>query len=63
MSHSVDITLIADQEIRICGKAVNIHSIKSIEVNYTGQITDAFVKQDGEWLSEAKENNEDKDTG
>ena len=55
MSHSVDVTLIADQEIEIEGRKVNIHNIKSIVVNSEGKIVDASVEPEGEnykgWLS------------
>lgn len=57
MSHSVEVTLIADQEIEIQGRRVNIHNIKSIIVDSEGKITDAYLEPEpGEkyegWLSE-----------
>lgn len=38
MSHSVTVTLIADQVIRISGRDVNIHDIKAIVLNGYGVI-------------------------
>jgi len=57
MSHSVGVTLIADQEIEIQGRQVNIHDIKSILVDSEGKIADAYLEPEpGEeyagWLSE-----------
>ena len=43
MSHSVSITMTADQEIDIQGRKVNIHDIRSIVVNGDGVITDAYL--------------------
>ena len=43
MSHSVSVTLVADQEIEIQGKVVNIHDIANIVVNGKGVITDAYL--------------------
>lgn len=39
MSHSVTVRLIADQEIEVNGKTINIHDIRTIYVNSQGQIT------------------------
>jgi len=57
MSHSVEVTLIADQEIEIQGRRVNVHNIKTILVNPEGKIIDAYLEPEpGEkyegWLSE-----------
>lgn len=38
MSHSVEITLIADQVIEIMGEPVNVHDLKSIGLNDQGEI-------------------------
>lgn len=38
MSHSVKVTIIADQEIEINGKIVNIHDIKIIVLDSFGKI-------------------------
>lgn len=38
MSHSVKVTLIADQEIKLLGDVVNIHDISSIVLNSNGYI-------------------------
>jgi len=38
MSHTVKIYLIADQEIRLLGKDINIHSLYSINVESDGTI-------------------------
>jgi len=56
MSHKVGVTLIADQEIDICGRRVNIHDIMSIIVDADGKITDAYLASANEekyegWLS------------
>lgn len=50
MSHSVKVTLIADQLISIKGKLVNIHNIRSIVLDSKGTAIDAYTK-DNEWLS------------
>ncbi len=56
MSHSVTVNMIADQEIDICGRRVNIHDISAIAVDADGKITDAYLepellmKYEG-WLS------------
>ena len=39
MSHSVKVTLIADQEISIGSELVNVHDIRAIVVNGVGAIT------------------------
>lgn len=56
MSHSTRVTLIADQEIEIQGRRVNVHDIRSIVVDSEGKITDAYLETEpGErhegWLS------------
>lgn len=56
MSHSVGVTLIADQEIEIQGRRVNVENIKSILVDSEGKIIDAYLEPEpGEkyegWLS------------
>ena len=38
MSHSVKVTIIADQEIEINGKIVNIHDIKTLVLDSFGKI-------------------------
>ena len=38
MSHSIKITLIADQEIRLLGDVINIHDIETIKLNSHGVI-------------------------
>lgn len=64
MSHSVKVTLIADQEIELLNRTVNVHDIESIRLNSRGQIIDAFLTlryEDEEthpwkgWLSKAPE--------
>ena len=40
MSHSVGVTMISDQQIKIFGKLVNVHDITTIFVNNEGVITD-----------------------
>jgi len=57
MSHSVEVTLIADQEFEIQGRKVNIHDIKTIIVDGQGIIIDARIEPEPEetyrgWLSE-----------
>ena len=44
--HSVGVTLIADQEIEIGRKLVNVHDLYSIMVNARGVIVNAYVKPD-----------------
>ena len=39
MSHSVKVTLIADQEIHVSSEVVNIHDIRAVIVNSVGVIT------------------------
>lgn len=61
MSHSVKVTLIADQEIQIHGREVNIHDIRSIIVDHDGTITDCYLepeineRHEG-WLSDENRN-------
>ena len=38
MSHSVEVTLIADQEIELIGKTVNIHNLRTIHLDSGGAI-------------------------
>ena len=38
VSHSVKVTIIADQEIEINGKIVNIHDIKTLVLDSFGKI-------------------------
>ncbi len=54
MSHTVDIKMIADQEIEIGEVVVNIHNIETIRVNGDGVIVDAYIKTEipvKGWLS------------
>lgn len=44
MSHRVDVGMISDQEITIGERVRNIHEIKTIIVNNTGQIVAAYLK-------------------
>ncbi len=55
MSHSVSVTMIADQEIEIGGKVVNIHDIKHIIVDAQGRIIDAFIPCKEKWLIDIEE--------
>ncbi len=43
MSHTVEVKMIADQEIEIAGKKVNIHDIQTIVVDGRGKIINAFA--------------------
>ncbi len=64
MSHSVKVTLIADQEIEILGKEINVHKIIAIKVDADGTITDALLAPErpgiyqeqeyGYWLSKER---------
>lgn len=45
MSHSVNVTLIADQFIEVAGEEVNVHSLETIRVDGHGQIV-SFVERD-----------------
>ena len=47
MSHSVQITLIADQLIEILGKKVNVHDIECIMVNDIGIIMGVTISREG----------------
>jgi hypothetical protein len=49
MSHSVKVTIIADQEIELLGKVVNIHDILSISLDEHGKIIEftSFDDNDG----------------
>lgn len=44
MSHSVKVTLIADQVIDILGKRVNVHDLITITLDDDGKIVDATVR-------------------
>jgi hypothetical protein len=44
MSHSVSVTLIADQEVYILGKRVNIHDLCTITLDDYGKIVDASIR-------------------
>ena len=50
MSHHVTVGMVADQEIEIQGKVVNIHDIKTIEVDAYGKIIDAYILSKLKWL-------------
>jgi len=45
MSHSVKVTLIADQCISINGKEINIHDLNTIEVDENGVIVNYWPTQ------------------
>ena len=45
MSHTITIKLIADQEIEVQGKEVNIHDIETIYVDGCGKITEVTLKE------------------
>jgi len=45
--HTVSVNLIADQEIKIGGKRVNVHDIYSVKVNGEGVIINAYVEPEG----------------
>lgn len=45
MSHSVKITLIADQEIKFLGEDVNIYNIDAIVLDENGKIIDYLLKE------------------
>ena len=38
MSHSVEIALIADQDIRLLGEEVNIHDLMTIQLDSSGVV-------------------------
>jgi len=46
--HSVKVTLIADQEVSLLGRPVNIHDVVSVRLNADGAIVDVAT-EDG-WL-------------
>lgn len=48
MSHSANITLIADQEIKILGNTINIHDIHCIVLTENGQIKAVHKKNKNE---------------
>ena len=57
MSHTVEVKMISDQEIEMCGETINIHDIKSIQVNNKGVIC-GFTKLNDEkeivWFGESE---------
>ncbi len=56
MSHTVQVRMIADQEIQIDGRKVNIYDITCIKVTDNGVIADAHVKEGYTgWLSKEKQ--------
>ena len=44
MSHSVDVKIIADQEIQVLGKTINIHDITMIEFSPDGRIIRVLIQ-------------------
>ena len=44
MSHNVLVNMIADQEIDICNRRVNIHNISAIIVDANGKIIDVYLE-------------------
>lgn len=48
MSHTVQVNMIADQEISINGIEINIHDIKTIYVDSNGKIYDVFCFEKSE---------------
>jgi len=57
MSHTVQVNLIADQEIKINGEEVNVHDIESIFLNSDGVISCITKKKDGSIGCVKKEKN------
>ena len=45
MSHRVEVGMIADQEIDINGKRINVHDIEIIVVDGNGLIVEFFLKE------------------
>ena len=45
MSHTVTVKLIADQEIEVQGKEVNIHDIETVYINGDGVITEVALRE------------------
>ena len=43
MSHSITVTLIADQEIKLIGKTINIHNLKTIYLDPYGEIVGFYL--------------------
>lgn len=64
MSHTVGIYLVADQEINILGRRINIHDLQTINLDSEGRITDAYLnpttppghKRFIGWLSKENQN-------
>lgn len=46
VSHTVIVRMIADQEIEVAGKDVNIHDIATIYVDGRGKITEVHLNED-----------------
>ena len=44
MSHSVEIRLIADQEIKLLNRIINIHDLEAIWLNGNGEVSDFVLK-------------------
>ena len=44
MSHSIVVTLIADQEIFLCGVKINVHDIESVKLDGMGRIVSFYLK-------------------
>lgn len=47
MSHTTTVTLIADQEIELCGETINIHDLKTIIMSGDGKVVE-YTVQDSE---------------
>ena len=45
MSHTVTVKLIADQEIEVQGKEVNIHDIETVYINGDGVINEVALRE------------------
>ena len=50
MSHTVPVNLIADQEIKLLGKTVNIYNLKTIVLNENGKVVEFYHIVDGELI-------------
>ena len=46
MSHTVTVRMIADQIIEVAGQEVNVHDIKTIYVNDSGQIEEVALREE-----------------